>query len=294
MKRTKQILHALVFPPIALFLLLVPLSFALLVYAFVFADGKGILSYFAYSLSAYTLAVLCTQTPRLIRFFRKIQRENHYIKRYLQDEVLRIRISLYSGLFVSTVYAVFQLGLGCFHRSLWFCALAAYYILLTLVRFFLLRDIKSLSEKKDLVAEYKRYRFCGILLLAMHLVLAVIVAYITRQNRGLSHHPVTTIAIATYTFGALTMAIITLVKYRKYQHPLLSAATITRLAAASVSLLTLETAMFSAFGAENSERLRQIMTAATGTCICLFFLLIALYMILHATKQLKYNQIQSR
>jgi len=294
MKRTKQILHALVFPPIALFLLLVPLSCALLVYAFVFADGKGILSYFAYSLSAYTLAALCTQTPRLIGFFQKIQRENHYIKRYWQDEVLRIRISLYSGLFVSTVYAVFQLGLGCYHRSLWFCALAAYYILLTLVRFFLLRDIKSLSEKKDLVAEYKRYRFCGILLLAMNLALAVIVAYITRQNRGFSHHPVTTIAIATYTFGTFTMAIITLVEYRKYQRPLLSAVTITRLAAASVSLLTLESAMFSAFGAESSDTLRRIMTAATGACVCLFFLLIALYMILHATKQIKHNQIHSR
>ena len=294
MKRTKQLLHALVFPPIALFLLLVPLSFALLVYAFVFADGKGILSYFAYSLSAYTLAVLCTQTPRLIRFFRKIQRENHYIKRYLQDEVLRIRISLYSGLFVSTVYAVFQLGLGCYHRSLWFCALAAYYILLTLVRFFLLRDVKSLSEKKDLVAEYKRYRFCGILLLAMNLALAVIVAYITRHNRGFSHHPITTIAIATYTFGAFTMAIITLVEYRKYQRPLLSAVTITRLAAASVSLLTLESAMFSAFGSESSDTLRRILTAATGACVCLFFLLIALYMILHATKQIKHNQFHSR
>ena len=55
---------------------------------------------------------------------------------------------------------------------------------------------------------------CGALLVAMNITLAVIVAYIVHQNRGFEHGEIVTITLAAYTFTAVTMAIINIVKYK--------------------------------------------------------------------------------
>ena len=61
-----------------------------------------------------------------------------------------------------------------------------------------------------------------------------------------------------------------------------------RLPAALVSMLSLETAMLEQFGGEkNPEAFRQIMTGATGGCVCAMVLAMALYMILRSTGQRK-------
>jgi len=143
------------------------------------------------------------------------------------------------------------------------------------------------KEKTDLFMEHLLYRFCGVLLLLMNLALSVIVTYIVWQNRGFVHHPITTIAMAAYTFFSLTKAIINIVKYRRYRRPVFSASKAVSLAAASVSMLTLETAMLSAFGETNDAAFRQIMTGATGAAVCIFILLLAIGMIQSSTKEIK-------
>ena len=107
------------------------------------------------------------------------------------------------------------------------------------------------------------------------------------QGRSFEHHPVTTIAMAAYTFGALTMAIISVLRYRKYESPVFSAAKAISLAAASVSMLTLEAAMLSTFGGESEEGFYTVMTGATGAAVCLFVLGLAIFMIVRSTKEIK-------
>ena len=55
--------------------------------------------------------------------------------------------------------------------------------------------------------------------------------------------------MALYTFYALTMSIVDIVKYRKMGSPVMSTAKIVSLSAALVSLLNLETAMLAQIGA---------------------------------------------
>lgn len=70
-------------------------------------------------------------------------------------------------------------------------------------------------------------------------------------------------------------------------HPLAYAAKAVSLTTASVSMLSLETAMLSAFGNENKTPLRQVITALSGIAVCLFVLGMAVFMITHASKKLK-------
>ena len=285
MEKLKKILLKLLFPHIAIVILLVPVSTVLLIYAFAFENANGIAVYASYALSFYALLILCLRTPDIIRWAKALKNDNRYLRRYFSDAALRVELSLYGTLFANTAYALFMLGLGFTHATVWYYALAGYYILLAAMRFVLVKEARK--EKTDLFMEHLLYRFCGVLLLLMNLALSVIVTYIVWQNRGFVHHPITTIAMAAYTFFSLTKAIINIVKYRRYRRPVFSASKAVSLAAASVSMLTLETAMLSAFGETNDAAFRQIMTGATGAAVCIFILLLAIGMIQSSTKEIK-------
>lgn len=287
MEKTKKIGRRLLFLPTPLIVILIPVAAALMAYAFSFENVNSTVAYLSYALSAYALAVLCAKAPAVARTIKRLKVENQYVSRYAADVHLRVRLSLYASLLWNAAYAVFQLGLGFYHASVWFYALAAYYILLAVMRFFLLREVRSLTPGGDRCQELQRYRFCGYILLLMNLALAVIVFYVVWQNRGFQHHPITTIAMAAYTFTSLTLAIVNVVKYRKYQSPVLSASKAISLAAACVSMLTLETAMLAAFGEQGDGEFRQVTTALTGAVVCLLVLVMAIYMIVRSTREIK-------
>lgn len=283
MERFKKVLMCILFPHAAVVWLFVPVATVMLIYAFLYENANEITVYLSYFLSAYALTVLCTATPKMYRALKRFKQENIYVNMYLNDIKLRVMLSLYISVIMNGAYAVFQLVLGIYHASVWFYALAVYYLCLVLMRVFLLRSIRvGESVKKELV----RYRFCGMVLVCLNLALAVIVFFIAWQNRTFTHHPITTIAMAAYTFTSLTMAIINVVRYRKYNSPVFSASKAISLASASVSMLTLETAMFTAFGEETSGFVRQVMTLLTGTAVCIFVLGLAIYMITKANREL--------
>ena len=83
------------------------------------------------------------------------------------------------------------------------------------------------------------------------------------------------------------MAIINMVKYRKYNSPVYSASKAISLAAASVSMLTLESTMLTTFGDGTDALTRKIFLGATGGVISVFIIIMAIYMIVQSTKKLK-------
>lgn len=287
MKTFKKILFKLLFPHIAIVIILVPIATALLTYTFIFGFTNEPIAYVSYFLSAYALTIVCTRATKIFRTLHRIKTENKYINQYVTDVHLRVKISLYCSLCVNVLYALLQLLSGIHYHSGWFYALSGYYALLILMRFFLLRDTLKSDLGKNRLSEWKRYRFCGFILLVAHSALTVIVAYIVWLNRGFAHNEILTIAMAAYTFFSMTTAIINVIKYRRYESPVMSAAKAISLAAALVSMLSLETAMLTAFGEGNDPMFRLIMTGTTGSAVCLLVLTLAIYMIIHATKEIK-------
>ena len=76
---------------------------------------------------------------KIIKFFKKIRHENKHINRIFSDVHFRINLTLYGSLIFNGIFAIFQLGLGFYHNSLWFYSMSAYYIILAVMRFFLLK-----------------------------------------------------------------------------------------------------------------------------------------------------------
>lgn len=290
MNKIKKVLRKLLFPPAALGIPLVIGAAGLLIYAFTREHVSPAVEYASYALSFYALVIACLAVPTMIGAWKRFRQENILVRRYREDIHLRTKISLYGAILMNLAYALFQLFLGVYHASVWFYAFAAYYSLLAGMRLMLAAETKRGAPGENRLREWKRYRLCGVLLLGMNLTLGVIVGYIVWQGRTFRHHEITTIAMAAYTFTSMTLAIVNLVKYRKYNSPVLSASKAISLAAASVSMLTLETAMLTVFGGDDSPIFRTAMTAASGSAVCLFVLVMAGFMIVRSTKELKENR----
>jgi hypothetical protein len=121
----------------------------------------------------------------------------------------------------------------------------------------------------------------------MNLALAVIIVFIVVWNRTFYYHEITTITLAAYTFTTFTFAIINIIRYRKYESPVYSTAKAISLIAASVSMLTLETAMLTTFSTGNDAGFRQLMLSLTGAAVTVFAITMAVLIIVRGNKKLK-------
>ena len=287
----KKLGKALLFPHIAIMVMLVPISTVFLVYSMVFIGTESIVAIISYVLATYTLTVWCFGLPKIIRFFKTFKNENHYVRRWREDTQLRVNISLYGSLIWNAAYAVFQLWLGFFHSSFWFYSLAGYYLSLAIMRFFLVRHTRKYKPGEKMRTELIRYRACGWIFLVMNLALTLMIFFMVYWNRTFNHHEITTIAMAAYTFTSFTVAIMNIIKYRKYNSPVYSASKAISLAAACVSMLTLESTMLTTWGQNEGEQFRQIMLATTGVAISAFIMVMAIYMIVQGNKEL--NKIKA-
>lgn len=284
----KKVGKALLFPHIAMMLVLLPFSAVLLIYSTVLVGEKSGISCISYLLAAYTLTVWCARIPNFVRFFKKFKEENKYASRWLYDVHLRVNVSLYGTLLWNTAYAVFQLGLGFWHHTFWYYSLAGYYICLAVMRFFLVRHTRRHKAGERQREELIKYRSCGVLFLIMNLTLSVMIFFMVYWNRSFKHHEITTIAMAAYTFTTMMVSIFNVAKYRKFGSPVYSASKAISLAASWVSLLTLESTMLTTFGdGKMTLTVRRIMLGSSGGVISAFIIAMAVYMIIHSSKKLK-------
>ena len=284
----KKIGKALLFPHIAIMIVLVPISTVLLVASMVFIGTESPIPYISYVLSAYTLTVWCVKIPYLIKFFKVFKDENKYARKWQDDTRLRVNVSLYGSFFWNIAYALFQLWLGFYHHTFWFYSLGAYYICLAVMRFFLLLHTRKYAPGEKMREELIKYRACGAVFLVMNLALALIVFFMVYWNRTFEHHMITAIAMAAYTFTAFTVAIVNIVKYRKYNSPVFSASKAISFAAACVSMLTLASTMLTTFGDGTMGSIEQkIMLGSIGFAVSAVVVAMAITMIVQGTKKLK-------
>jgi len=279
---------ALLFPHIAIMIILLPISTVLLVGSMIFIGTESPIAIVSYVLSAYTLTVWCFKIPYLIRFFKNFKDGNKYARKWQDDARLRVNISLYGSFGWNTLYGIFQLWLGFYHHTFWFYSLGAYYICLAVMRFYLVRHTRKYAPGEKMRSELVKYRACGMIFLVMNLALALIVFFMLYWNRTFNHHMITAIAMAAYTFTAFTTAIVNIVKYRKYNSPIFSASKAIALAAACVSMLTLTSTMLTTFSDGSMDAFTQkIMLGCVGAAVSVTVVTMAISMIVHGTKRIK-------
>ena len=301
MKRLTNALKRVFFPPPLFAAVIAAPAFAAVIHVLA-NEISGPPAYGAYLASAYALTVLTLRLPGLVRSVRR-RVERHPLtrkmlsipagRRYVQDVKFRAEVSLGAGFTINLLYIAMKLVSGIYYRSTWLIALAVYYTLLALMRFLLLYRRKWPEGTARQELELRRYRLCGYGLLLMNLALGGIVVFMVRDGRGYEYPGTLIYAMAAYSFYAVIIAAVNVVKFRRHGSPLLSAAKAISLAAASVSILSLETAMLAQFGSADDPLFRKTMTGATGGGVCAIVLGMALFMIVKASRQLKQIHTQN-
>lgn len=286
MDNWKRILWKLLFPKTISIVLLFLVSALLLFYAFLEENCPEWAAYISYTISAYTLIIIYARIPEMVKKIKKQLYSNPYTSKYLTEKELRIRLSLYSGLMINFCFAIFKILMGVVYQSRWLFAIAGYHMILSGMRFVLVykdQTGKKATECEKRLHELHGYQVCGWLMLLLNIAISVIVFMVVLENQTIVYPGYMIYAIGAYTFYCLTMAMIHMVKYRHRNNPIFSAVKRMELAKALVSIFTLQAAMLTQFG-QNNTLDNKIANGATGFGVCIIITVMAVLMLIGVGK----------
>lgn len=303
MDKWKKVLKKFLYPPLWIIWPLIPIAVILLVFGLSDRFEGTALAYISYLVSAYTLTIVILDLPKRIRILSKEIRNLSVMERisrhpigqsFIKDRTFRHTASIYQGLAINTLYAVFR-GIGALlYRSVWFAAIAAYYLFLGMVRLSLVYHVRRLKQYESPAAreefEWKGYRLCGFLMLLLHTGMAGMAVLMIRDNQHVEYPGYVIYLSAAYTFYTAITSTVNVFKFRKMKSPILSASKAIAFTGAMMSVMALQTAMIARFGAEDAA-FRQMANTITGSVVCITSVVMAIWMMVRSSRVLKHRRI---
>ena len=182
----------------------------------------------------------------------------------------------YINFFSNLIYAILNCAIGFISHSWWFLTVGAYYTILAVVRFYILRVIRTHNTNTS--TQVFVTKFTGVLLVIMSFCLTGINILSALKDRGRSFHSIIMIAIATYTFAKISIAIVRMIKFRGINSVITRALLNISLADAVVSIYTLQMSMLTSFPGLTTDEIK-LFNILTGTVVYLIVLFLGLNLI---------------
>lgn len=249
-----------------------------------------ILAYTSFGLAAVSLAysvyTIVIYAPGLKDRVYNLLMSNRLSRTVMENWGFRTILTSTFALAMSIFNSVLNAYLGISERSIWFGALAAYYIFLALMRSGLLIYHRT---KKDYETEgltrAKRYMLCGILLLILNAALSSAIAQMIFDDRGFSYKDWLIFAFAAYAFYKIIMAVRNAIKARRQDDLTIQAIREINLVDAAVSILALQTALLHTFGDGSVDI--SLFNTLTGSAVSIFSVGLSIMMIVRGHKKIK-------
>ncbi|MBQ8876340.1 MAG: hypothetical protein IJY63_02200 [Clostridia bacterium] len=250
------------------------------------AEGRtwlAVLGYISYGVAAllltYTVYTLVKILPRRYRALKEKLRSHKRIGRLMQNYGLRTVIFATVSVAVTLAFATYHAVIAYLYHSVWFGALATYYIILLIIRGgIVLYHGKRRGKERKKEIEIRKYRSCGIGLMITISALSATIFEMVQNSAATKRAGLMIYVVATYTFYKITMAIINFVRAKKQDDHTVDALRNINVADAAVSLLALQASMIQEF----SETGFPLANALTGAGVCLFVFGLGLYMAIRA------------
>ena len=179
------------------------------------------------------------------------------------DRSLKFAIA---SLLFNIAFAIYHLVLGLITSSFWLLTLGSYYLILSILRFTVLR---SKSKTRFIT------KFTGWMLIVLSVPLAGTVILSVVQDRGHELHMILMIAMAAYAFTKITLATIKLIKARRSTSKTLIALRNISFADAFASIFALQRSMLVSFEGMNEAEI-VIMNAVFGSVVCVIVFLLGI------------------
>lgn len=191
-------------------------------------------------------------------------------------KLLNFAKSPYTSLAINFAYAIGNCVIGFLSHSWWFITVGAYYAVLTTTRF----SVLQIKRRADGDFDTERFagRITGILLVVLSFCIVGVNVLSAVEARGTAFHKIIMIAIATYTFTKITLAIIGMVKVKHAASPVLKTLRNISMADAFVSVYTMQRSMLVSFPGMEAEEIL-LFNILTGTAVWLIVLLLGINLI---------------
>ena len=250
----------------------------------------AILAYTSFGLAGislgYSVYTIVIYAPGLKGRVLSLLSERPLTKRLLENWGFRTIVTSSISFGMSIFSSVTNAYLGIATRSIWFGALAAYYIFLAFMRSGLLLYHKT---KKDFESEAliraKKYRVCGVWLLILNAALSSAIAQMIFDDRSFEYKDWLIYAFAAYAFYKIIMSVRNAIKARRQDDLTIQAIREINMVDAAVSILALQTALLHTFSDPGVDI--SLFNTLTGTAVSLFSLGLSVSMIVRGSKVIK-------
>lgn len=180
------------------------------------------------------------------------------------------------SLLCNLLFAVGHCAVGFWTGSWWFVTLGAYYTILSVARFCLMRMYHHAPSDENNGPFVQKVT--GVLFLFLALCLVGVVILSAVKDRGKQLHEIIMIAMATYSFSRVGLAIRALVLTRKDASPVIKSLRNISLATALVSIYGLQRSMLVSFPGMEKRHI-QLFNILTGSALCIAVALLGIFMI---------------
>ena len=262
------------------------LSFLLCAVALVWVFVNGLENwwpaYALYALSAYTLTAICVKLPYMIKTAKQWMQNHPKVVAVLKDSELKFKAELYFEQFLNFAYGIFKIVSGVVLGSAWIGCDGIYNMAQALIQLF---QILRRKKPGTIFQQWKSYRFCGVLVLLLHLTLIGIVFQMVNWNRVEESGEIMIIATAVFAFYKFISSLIDLAKDRKHNHPVDSSVRMLELSQAIFAIFSLQAGLLHTFG--TGENWEHWLNLASGCVVCLLTVAMGIYMIRRANREIK-------
>lgn len=166
--------------------------------------------------------------------------------------------------------------------SLWFFVNALFMTVLSISRFFSIRDYgKIRNNKESIVVGYKNYLNNGVLLILLGIMYFFVSVYMYYKGTNTNMHEYLTYLVALSAFWSIGWAIYGMIKYKRKDSPILKGVKITNFCNALTSIVLTQVVLLDTYAADLD--LSQV-NGYTGMGVSLIIMGLGLYMIINIRK----------
>jgi len=245
----------------------------------------AIIGYVSYGVATvlltYAVYTLVTVLPKQFRAVKGKLRSHKYIGKLMENYELRTVIFAVFSVAVTLAFVAYHAVASWLYHSVWFGALATYYIILLIIRGgIVLYHGKHRKREREKERGIRKYRACGIGLMITISALSATIWEMVQNGAATRRAGLMIYVVATYTCYKIAMSIVHFIKAKKQDDYTVDALRNVNLADAAVALLAMQASMLQEF----SETGLPIFNILTGAGVCLFVFGLGLYMVIRSQR----------
>lgn len=209
---------------------------------------------------------------------------NLYFNLDKKDRVMFLLIFTTIG---NMLMAIIKFALSITLPSLWFFVNACFLTVLSLARFFSLRNYGRIRNKTEMIKKkigYKTYLHNGILLIILGIMYFFVSVYMFYKGTNTTMHEYLTYLVALMAFWSIGWSIYGIIKYKKMDSPILASAKMTNFANALTSIVLTQVVLLDTFASEFNL---QKVNGLTGMGVSVIIMIMGIYMIIKIDEHLK-------